>query len=123
VATGVRLDVPRFFNLADCVVAVGRTALEAMACERPVIISGLGGYRGILTPERIPEFQASNFTARIGGQPPDPAQLARDVVQLAAPQGAAERRRLGEAGRRFVVENLSIEAVTARILEVYAEVL
>lgn len=123
VATGVRLDVPRFFNLADCVVAVGRTALEAMACERPVVVSGLGGYRGIMTPESIDEFRASNFTARNGGQTPDPAKLARDVVQLLSPEAAAERQRFGEAGRRFVVENLSIEAVTARILDVYAEVL
>ena len=123
VATGIRLDVPRFFNLADCVVAVARTALEGMACGRPVVIAGQGGYRGILTPELIPEFARANFTARAGGQAVDADLLAADVVRLLGPEAAAERVRLGQAGRQYVVENLSIEAITGRILDVYAEVL
>lgn len=121
VATGARLDVPRFFNLADCVVAVARTAIEAMACERPVIIAGQGGYRGIVTPERIHEWAGANFTGRVGGQPLEPSRLAADIITLMSDE--AERKRLGEAGRRYVVENLSIEAITDKILDVYAEVL
>lgn len=122
-AVGHRLDVAAFFNLADCVVAVARTAMEAMLCERPVIIAGEGGYRGILTPERIPLLAGTNFTAREGGAPLDPAVLAQDIATLLAPGMEAERQRLGRAGRDFVVASLSIESVTARILEVYAEVL
>jgi len=123
VAVGHRLDVPAFFNLADCVVAVARTATEAMLCERPVIIAGEGGYRGILTPERIPVYAAANFTAREGGAPLDPKVLAADMASLLGPDHAAERERLGKAGREYVVASLSIESVTARILDVYAEVL
>lgn len=123
VATGVRLDVPRFFNLADVVVAVARTALEGMACGRPVVIAGQGGYRGILTPDRIPEWAGANFTAREGGRAVEPAQLAADLLHLLSPESAAERERLGEAGRAFVVQNLSIQAIAAQILDVYAEVL
>jgi glycosyltransferase involved in cell wall biosynthesis len=122
-AVNVRLDVPRFFNLADCVVAVARTALEGMACARPVIIAGEGGYRGILTPDRLEEFAQANFTARVGGRPFDPRELAADVVQLLQPEAAPLREAYGEAGRQYVVNNLSIEAITARILDVYAEVL
>ena len=122
-AVGHRLDVAAFFNLADVVVAVARTATEAMLCERPVVIAGEGGYRGILTPERIPVYAAANFTAREGGTPLDPAVLAADIASLLGPERAAERARLGRAGREFVVASLSIESVTARILDVYAEVL
>ncbi|MBY6275062.1 glycosyltransferase family 4 protein [Symbiobacterium thermophilum] len=122
-AVGHRLDVPAFFNLADCVVAVARTATEAMLCERPVIIAGEGGYRGILTPERIPLYAGANFTAREGGTPLNPAVLAEDIASLLAPGKEVERQRLGRAGREFVVASLSIESVTARILDVYAEVL
>ncbi|OTA41120.1 MAG: hypothetical protein A6D92_09805, partial [Symbiobacterium thermophilum] len=93
------------------------------ACERPVIIAGEGGYRGILTPERIPLYAGSNFTAREGGTPLNPAVLAADIAGLLAPGNEAERQRLGRAGREFVVASLSIESVTARILDVYAEVL
>lgn len=123
VATGTRLDVPLFFNLADCVVAVARTAVEAMACERPVIIAGQGGYRGILTPDKIEEYAAANFTAREGGVSPDPAQLAADVVHLLRPESAELCRQMGAAGRAYVTENLSIERITDKIVDVYAEVL
>lgn len=123
VATGARLDVPLFFNLADCVVAVARTALEAMACCCPVIIAGEGGYRGLLTPERLPELARANFTAREGGEPLNSLRLAADVGALFGPDSGPDRRRMGEAGRQYVVEKLSIEAITAQVLQVYAEVL
>lgn len=123
VATGARLDVPQFFNLADCVVAVARTALEAMACAKPVVVAGEGGYRGVLTPQRIEEFSRANFTAREGGQSLDPASLAADLVGLLQPGMAEERADYGAAGRRYVVDHLSIHAITAQILDVYAEVL
>ncbi|MGE5672751.1 MAG: glycosyltransferase family 4 protein [Mycobacterium leprae] len=123
VATGVRLDMPVFFNLADCVVAVARTATEAMACGRPVVVAGEGGYRGVLTPERLEEYAGANFTARQGGRPLDSAEMAKDVLALLGPAVAAERQRMGEAGRSYVVEHFSIEAIVDRILDVYAEVL
>jgi glycosyltransferase involved in cell wall biosynthesis len=123
VATGLRVDVPQFFNLADCVVAVARTATEGMACGRPVVVAGEGGYRGILTPDRLEEWAGANFTAREGGRQLNPTEIAADVVQLIRPEAAAERQRLGEAGRQYVVDHYSIEAITTEILSVYAEVL
>ncbi|HEY8347681.1 MAG TPA: glycosyltransferase family 4 protein [Symbiobacteriaceae bacterium] len=123
VATGARLDVPRFFNLADCVVAVARTAVEAMACARPVIIAGEGGYRGILLPERMEEWAKSNFTAREGGRPLEPELLTRDLIFLLRPEAASLCREMGKAGRAFVTAHLSIEVVTAKIVGVYREVL
>jgi glycosyltransferase involved in cell wall biosynthesis len=123
VVTGVRLDVNRFFNLADCVVAVARTAVEAMACERAVIVAGQGGYRGILTPERIEEYARSNFTAREEGQPLAAVQLAADLRHLLQPGAQDLRLQMGQAGRRYVVDHLSIVAITDRTLDVYAEVL
>ncbi|MDF2627196.1 MAG: group 1 family glycosyl transferase [Symbiobacteriaceae bacterium] len=123
VAVGLRLDVPRFFNLADCVVAVARTAIEGMACSRAVVVAGEGGYRGILTPERLQEWAAANFTAREGGRPLHAQEMAADVARLLKPDASALREQCGEMGRRYVVENLSIEAITTQILDVYAEVL
>lgn len=123
VATGVRVDVPRFFNLADCVVAVARTAVEAMACGRPVIIAGEGGYRGLLEPEHMPDWSRVNFTARGGGVAVDPGRLGADLSRVLAPESVHLRQRLGEAGRGYVAQHLSIEAVVARTLDVYAEVL
>jgi glycosyltransferase involved in cell wall biosynthesis len=123
VATGLVVDVPRFFNLADCVIAVARTAIEGMACGRPVVIAGEGGYRGVLTPELIDEYADANFTARVGGSPLNPDTMAADIVNLLQPETAPLRQRMGAAGRDYVVNNLSIEVITTQILEVYAEVL
>lgn len=123
IATGVRLDVPRFFNLADCIVAVARSAVEGMACGRPVIIAGEGGYQGILTPELIEEFASANFTARGGGRKLDASEMAADIITLLRPEMVQERKRMGEAGRQYVVDHLSIGAITDRILDLYAEVL
>ncbi len=122
-AVGARSDVFRFLNLADVVVAVARTATEAMACARPVVVAGEGGYRGILTPERILPWSGANFTAREGGHPLQVGELAEAVAGLLKPEAAAERVRLGDAGRAYVVDHLSIQAITAQILDVYAEVL
>ncbi|HWI61029.1 MAG TPA: glycosyltransferase family 4 protein [Symbiobacteriaceae bacterium] len=122
-SVGMRLDVPRFFNLADCVVAVARTAIEAMSCARSVVVAGEGGYRGILTPDRLQDWAAANFTAREGGRPLNAEEMAADIVQLLKPEAAPLREAYGEAGRRYVVDNLSIEAITTQILDVYSEVL
>ncbi|HLN65166.1 MAG TPA: glycosyltransferase family 4 protein [Symbiobacteriaceae bacterium] len=123
VATGARLDVPAFFNLADCVVAVARTAIEGMACGRPLVVAGEGGYRGILTPDKLTDWAQANFTAREGGRQLDTAEIAADVVRLIRPEAAGLRRELGEAGRQYVIDHYSIEAITTEILNVYAEVL
>lgn len=40
---GARLDIPALQRRAWLTVAVGRAALEAMAAERPVVISGTNG--------------------------------------------------------------------------------
>jgi len=123
IAVGLRLDVPRFFNLADCVVAVARTAIEGMACARAVIVAGEGGYRGLLTPDLLDQWAAANFTAREGGRALNAQEMTSDIARLLRPETAALREAYGEAGRRYVVENLSIEAITTQILQVYAEVL
>jgi glycosyltransferase involved in cell wall biosynthesis len=120
---GFRLDVPTFFNLADVVVAVARTATEAMSCGRPVVIAGEGGYRGILTADKLDEYAGANFTARVGGRPLNPAEIAGDIIRLLQPEAAAERAQMGEAGRQYVMDHYSIAAVTTKVIDVYAEVL
>ena len=43
---GKRSDINKIINLSDIVVAVSRSALEAMACERLVVLAGGEGYLG-----------------------------------------------------------------------------
>jgi len=51
-------------NEADLVIGLGRTAYEAMACERNVIIFDYNGADGIATPESLLEFRKNNCSGR-----------------------------------------------------------
>lgn len=119
--TGGRTDTPAIFSLADVVVGVARVALEAMACSRPVVVAGEGGYQGILTEQQMESLRVANFTARGSLQHIQPDLLARDLLVLL--EDEALRVKLGEAGRRLVLEHLSIERMAAEVLEVYQQVL
>lgn len=116
-APGARQDVPALLLRAWLVVAVGRSALEAMAAGRPVIISGNGGYGGILSEERLADFEARNFTARGFGRPIEAANLLPDLLRLLRDEPL--RRRLGALGRETVHRRYSVEQTAARVEEVY----
>jgi len=57
-------DVPRVINRADLVFGLGRTAYEAMACERNVIIYDYNGGDGFVTPDTILEYRKNNCSGR-----------------------------------------------------------
>lgn len=57
-------DVLSAINRSDLVVGLGRTAYEAMACERNVLIYDYNGGDGLATPETLPEFRKHNCSGR-----------------------------------------------------------
>lgn len=101
-------DLPPLLSSADLFVipslveATSLSALEAMACERPVAASRVGGL-----PEIVDERCGILF------RPADPEDLAEKVTALLRlPE--AERAALGREGRRRVVERWSVEALVDR---------
>lgn len=62
--TGHLSDPRELFYSADCVIGVSRVALEATACEIPVILAGNEGFLGLLRPENFPKAAATNFCCR-----------------------------------------------------------
>ena len=101
-------DLPPLLSSADAVVipslveATSISALEAMACERPMAVSRIGGL-----PEIIDERCGVLF--RSG----DPEDLAARIAGLLA-RTDEDRRALGREGRRRVVARWSIGALVAR---------
>ena len=99
------------FVLASYREGVPRSAIEAQAMGRPAVVTDVRGCRevvadgetGLLVPAR------------------DAGALAGAVARLLADPG--ERARMGEAGRRRMVERFDEERVVERTLEVYARLL
>jgi glycosyltransferase involved in cell wall biosynthesis len=109
-------EIPNYQNCADVLVLhsltrpdwkeqFGHVLIEAMACEVPVIGSDSGevptviGDAGVITPEG------------------DVAALRRALEDVAA--SAERRRRLGEAGRRRVLERYTHEELARRLVEFF----
>jgi len=86
------------------------TILEAMAAERPVIATPVGG---------VPELVIDGTTGVLV-PPGDCEALADAMITLLADKEKA--RTMGLAGRQRVEKEFALRDVTARILAVYAEV-
>jgi len=79
--------------------SMGRGILEAQACGKPVVASRTGG---------IPDVVTDGLTGRLVN-PGDAEELACVVFEILQEPGA--RRRMGQAGRRRVLDHFSWEAV------------
>lgn len=58
---GAKTSVTSYYSSCDCVVGTGRVAIEAMACEKPVIASGNLGYFGIINESNLDESWDNYF--------------------------------------------------------------
>ncbi|MCL2702031.1 MAG: murein biosynthesis integral membrane protein MurJ [Defluviitaleaceae bacterium] len=120
ITAGSRTDVNRFLgrDVTDLFVNVSRSALEAMAAERPVILAGNEGYMGLLTPELLEEAAESNFCCR-GGYPQTSKELLVKDILAALDLSDEELAKIGACGREFVKNNYSVERMTDDALELY----
>lgn len=101
----------------------GIVNLEALACEVPVVASAVGGIPEVVVDGEHGHLVAVDLDAE--GVPLDPDGFARDLAarvnQLLADPTTA--RRLGQAGRRRVLERFSWASVARRTAELYEQVL
>jgi len=89
----------------------GITNLEAMACERPVVASDVGG---------IPEVVVPEVTGLLV-PPADPSALADALNRILRDRTLA--RAMGLAGRRRVEDHFSWTSIAARTQRMYQELL
>jgi len=113
---GFRSDVPEILSLFDVYVlmsrreALGTSVLEALAMQRPVVASGVGGLRETVT-ERT----------GLRCDPGDIDRLVACVETLLSDRERAER--LGRAGRERVVARYSDRKLATDTLAVYERLL
>jgi len=111
---GNRADMPTLMSDADLLVVpsdaepFGRVALEAMSVGTPVVGLRAGG---------LPEVVAQNRTGLLT----EPDGLSAALRTLLG--NAAQRARMGRAGRKQVRERFSIHEHAAAVADVYATVM
>ncbi|HEV8335216.1 MAG TPA: glycosyltransferase family 4 protein [Candidatus Polarisedimenticolia bacterium] len=123
-APGSSHRTPEAFAMAHLVAANGaRSALEGMACARPVISVGPNGFCGVLSEETIEGFRRFNFDkGRLSGNPLAGREILVDcVLRLLADE--ALRRELGRFSESYAREHLLIQTAAAAYERLYREAL
>ena len=117
VLTGGRTDIYKFCALSDIFVGVSRSALEAMACEKPVIVAGNEGYIGIFDEDKLSVSIDTNFCCR-GLEASTPELLLRDLKTLLT-NAAEENARLGKYSRETILKNYSLSKMAGDCVKMY----
>lgn len=99
--------------------------LEAMACETAVVASAVGGIPGIVVDGETGVLVPLEARGATDFEPKDADRFSGDLAEAVnrLMDDEAMRRRMGEAGRRRVVERYSWRAVAERTVRFYEELL
>jgi len=119
--TGSRTDINKFANMGKIFIGVSRSALEAMASEKPVIVAGNEGYIGIFDDSKLKVGIDTNFCCR-GLEMSSPELLKRDVLDLLEKSSEILQNQ-GLYNRETVKKYYSVEKMTEDCLRVYKYVL
>ncbi|SFK94752.1 Glycosyltransferase involved in cell wall bisynthesis [Paenibacillus sp. 1_12] len=111
-------DMCAYYCISDYIIGTGRIALEAMACERPLLAVGTLGVLGLVKPELYEKAWDSWF-----GDHDCPQILSGTVLanQLKSMLSLNQQQRLDtvNAGRRFVMDHFHISQTTEKQLSLY----
>lgn len=121
VTTGARTDINRFAASSDLFIGVSRSALEAMACEKPSIIAGNEGYIGIFDEDKLGVSIDTNFCCR-GCEETTSEKLLSDVRTVLS-ASEEERARLGAYARETVARHYSMDTMSDDALKLYISVI
>lgn len=121
IVTGSRTDINKFTALADLFIGFGRSSLEALSSEKPLILAGNEGYIGILDENSIDAAIASNFSGR-GKSKAEYELLKNDILKVLR-MNDDERKALGDFGRSVVENSYSVKKMVQDNMEVYAQLL
>ena len=113
-----RSELPKYYAACDVFVlpsvsrleAFGIVALEAMSSGKPVVVTDMPGVREIIT----------NGVEGLLCEPLSAGDLAEKLKRLLADPEL--RRKMGDAGRKKVVEKFGIKQVVDKVEKVYKEV-
>ena len=108
ILTGSRIDINKFAASGEIFIGVSRAALEAMACEQPVIVAGNEGYLGIFDESKLEKGIETNFCCR-GLEMSTEELLEKDILKLMSEK---EKEKYGRYNRDIVKKYYSVEKIT-----------
>ena len=117
VMLGLQKDMPSIYSMMDIVIVpsvaepLGRVVLEAMAMQKPVVATNIGGPAEIIT-DGIDGFLVS---------PKDPNALSTRIINLI--ENPQIFRKVGAAAREKVMKQHSVPSYVSKIMELYDHVL
>ena len=114
---GPRSDIAKILPQADVFVGVSRAAMEAMACRKPVVLTGAQGHLGVYTPELEEEAISTNFCCRT--RPAADADAIADGVIDILNRSPEERRQMGEYNRDVIRRCYSVSRMAEDSLAMY----
>ncbi len=117
VLTGGRTDINKLVAPCQLFIGVSRSALEAMAAEKPVIIAGNEGYIGLFDDKKLKIGIDTNFCCR--GCEMSSKELIRDDILKFFAMPEEEQKRLGEYGRELIIREYSVGRMADDTLKVY----
>jgi len=120
VMTGPRTDINQIAAAGDIFVGVSRSALEAMAAGKPVIVAGNEGYQGLFTPEGLEEARAGNFCCR--GMPQSTPERLLEDTAAALELSPEEKAACGAFGRQVIFDYYSVHRMAGDCLAMYEQV-
>lgn len=117
ILTGGRTDINKLAAVCELFVGVSRSALEAMAAEKPVIIAGNEGYIGLFDETKLQVGIDTNFCCR-GCEMSSGELLKRDILKYFA-MSDEEKQTLGRYGRELIKKEYSVGRMAEDTLTVY----
>ncbi len=103
---GARCDIARLISPAKLFVGVSRSALEAMAEAKPVIIAGNEGYIGLFNEDKLEVGINTNFCCR-GCEDSTPERLAQDIGKFFG-MWDEDIEKISQYGRKLIMDNYSV---------------
>lgn len=114
---GPRADIYKFANMSDIFIGVSRSALEAMACEKPAIIAGNEGYIGIFDNTKLDVGINTNFCCRDTEN--STIELLKRDIEILLDTDIEKRKQMGRYNRDIVNKYYSIEKMVNDNIKAY----
>jgi len=124
IVTGFVKDVLSVIWSSDVVVGMGKVAIEAMACAKPVVVVGHivgrsgGNFGGLVTKENIRDHQSCNYSGRGSRLISTPNLVSGACTTLLA--NKEYRKMLGQFGREHVEQVHDSRKIAKQLEHVYA---